>query len=1160
MRSRDDMRDLYDLDDNEEIDELNDMEETPDYYETRMREVVALRAGFRCSNRDCREHTPVVFSKKLGKKHYSGVDVLISAEVEGDPRYDRTMTETERRSVKNRIWLCTKCSAMIDQDVMKYPVSLLKEWKKDAEEYANRKLVEDIKHHQVFVNSKEDETAKTWGKRMFLEREDGKKLQELYVLPRYRLGDYIEIPKELDRMTEEEKKHIPKIGLNDYLDQILDGMVDDMEIAPISLVLGAPGTGKSCLFSYLLNREGVVCQDGRYAYAGKRVYLYRFSDLTKGFQWKKKVTPEGQEEDEDASEILKQMFRIMRGGDENANPEKDLKNTILFLDGFDECAASEAQRSALLQLMADKWGAHARIIITCRHEYISNIETLEKNISCISLQKMDISQIRQFIEKYEIARQEMVSGEGSVTGKSMMKKLLELFGIKNEESEENYGDMTEYITKKETDIYGIPIILYMMLALNLDQTYPCVAISGVYDRIFSMEGGIYERSMELNADIIETNKDEFVFDPDEEIELNIPEFDEEFGKDEEDDFEEDEEEDDFLSFLPKARFFDSSKSQTAVKKPVLDPVLRIDRDRVENYTQYLVRVSHEIALYIFSHKGEQDVKVGDLQQTLDEKGICFIDNNGNKLPLSVVFKKGTGKYINAPNPENPESTVRFIHKSMYEYFMADYIFTVMDRFYKEEDKVDGYENLHKMLPVLLKGGRITKEIEEFLSLKLEGIQGEFSLFEKAAAYMLKKGLTYHLEFYMDEEKENNPLFFSERIKVEADIFEQLIYLLQIFRDVKKCPCMFEDNSEIIQIFPKYLGLRHYAGQNGFEFDLSRMNLSGMNLSHMNLSGYLLHRIKGVRTNFQHSNLWGTLLGFSDLTGANFRYANLTYSKLKGTVLKDAAFTNADLTGTTPTAKELFDDRSMQIPWTRVIGYIPEMNTKQDIRVGDYYPDRSDKVLGRYMQEKREEREQWEKKPVKWRVLELRGNRALLVSEKILDVRRFCEESRVTSWKDSDIRKWLNDNENKDGFMKIAFNENETKRICRTLVEPDAFGDVKYETPQGEATVDSIFLLSGQEIYKYFAVKKEEGRNSSKLQLEMIPAVISMTRYAKECRTDGDRSENWWLRTVSSGAKSAMYVNVVGQVCAGGEVVEKDNIGVRPAMWIRLDNITENQPK
>ncbi|WP_156829819.1 hypothetical protein [Methylovulum miyakonense] len=66
----------------------------------------------------------------------TGVAAHICAASKGGARYKLEMTDKQRKSIDNAIWLCANCSIKIDRDEETYPVQLLLEWKSHAEENA----------------------------------------------------------------------------------------------------------------------------------------------------------------------------------------------------------------------------------------------------------------------------------------------------------------------------------------------------------------------------------------------------------------------------------------------------------------------------------------------------------------------------------------------------------------------------------------------------------------------------------------------------------------------------------------------------------------------------------------------------------------------------------------------------------------------------------------------------------------------------------------------------------------------------------------------------------------------------------------------------------------------------------------------------------------
>jgi len=97
--------------------------------------LLAARVAHRCSRPICRAQTagPQVDRHEVLNV---GVAAHITAAAEGGPRYDPEMTPTERRHIDNGIWLCQTCARLIDNDVTRFPIPTLREWKKQAEEVA----------------------------------------------------------------------------------------------------------------------------------------------------------------------------------------------------------------------------------------------------------------------------------------------------------------------------------------------------------------------------------------------------------------------------------------------------------------------------------------------------------------------------------------------------------------------------------------------------------------------------------------------------------------------------------------------------------------------------------------------------------------------------------------------------------------------------------------------------------------------------------------------------------------------------------------------------------------------------------------------------------------------------------------------------------------
>ncbi len=173
-----------------------------------------------------------------------------------------------------------------------------------------------------------------------------------------------------------------------------------------------------------------------------------------------------------------------------------------------------------------------------------------------------------------------------------------------------------------------------------------------------------------------------------------------------------------------------------------------------------------------------------------------------------------------------------------------------------------------------------------------------------------------------------------------------------------------------------------------------------------------------------------------------------------------------------------------------------------------------------------------KEEIEWLVLDIKNDKALLISKYVLDCKKFNDDYDNTNvtWETSTIRQWLNND-----FYDSAFSEEEKKRIPTVTVSADENPDYMNENVfQGDDTNDKIFLLSVKEAYNYFS--SDEKRN------------CEPTKFAKN---NGIVYNNcwYWLRTVGKTQDSAAEVED-GYVFSHGRNVNESH-SVRPVMWINL---------
>jgi hypothetical protein len=194
----------------------------------------------------------------------------------------------------------------------------------------------------------------------------------------------------------------------------------------------------------------------------------------------------------------------------------------------------------------------------------------------------------------------------------------------------------------------------------------------------------------------------------------------------------------------------------------------------------------------------------------------------------------------------------------------------------------------------------------------------------------------------------------------------------------------------------------------------------------------------------------------------------------------------------------------------------------------------------------------DKTPIQWRVLQNTGNELFLLSEYIIDCKRYHNEAVDTTWRDCDMRKWLNNE-----LFRMAFSATEQERIKTTTCTGNGEG-----SPDTE---DKVFLLSVAEVKEFTYAQDGDMRRRT-----------IATDYAKAKKADGcyvyvyDKGvaqdyivENgekrgcswWWTRTqlqIEDGSSSrATFIGARSNIKSYGKV-DIARYGVRPA--IKLDSL------
>ena len=185
-------------------------------------------------------------------------------------------------------------------------------------------------------------------------------------------------------------------------------------------------------------------------------------------------------------------------------------------------------------------------------------------------------------------------------------------------------------------------------------------------------------------------------------------------------------------------------------------------------------------------------------------------------------------------------------------------------------------------------------------------------------------------------------------------------------------------------------------------------------------------------------------------------------------------------------------------------------------------------------------------PIEWRVLEIKDDEALIISEYLLEPQVYNIEMEDITWEDSSLRIWLNGD-----FYDTAFSASEKSHIQTvTIKNPD---NPLYGTPGGNDTEDNVFCLSLEEVQIYFADANDRMAALTDYAISRGASVNEDTKLENGMKTGW-----WWLRTPASSANRAAEVDCFGNIDTvinedrvDGCLVFSEGISVRPALWITL---------
>ena len=623
------------------------------------------------------------------------------------------------------------------------------------------------------------------------------------------------------------EEHLPHFIYGDNenkssdLKELLTKYIDNRYENQMLLVLGQPGIGKSTLITWITAYFHSCIDD---------ILVYRFASDLKNIEWEK---------DGISKRILENLNLSYR----------DLTGKVLILDGFDEISVGANRREVLDNLYGELiYKRNIKcflLIITCRENYIQEFERVK--CKYIILQPWNEIQIKSFCNVFQIKTDAQISG-------STIKNII-----------------------KNRGVLGIPLILYMVLALNISFDNSG-SIIDVYDKIFSLEGGIYDRCIDnkqyadshriselkkqihqLSRDVaiwmFENNPDE-AFIPQEEYKKICIRFTQETGQKEkilEQDF-------------TIGNFFRLKHCEGRYG----EELYFVHRSIYEYFVAESIYSSIEDPIRVLSDESQEELasniavylKQGEITYTIGE----YLQRKIFRLFKKLSFEK-KGKFYGWWE----EAVVKMMDKGM---------------FYYTNRNINYYEN------IMIKECQCFMNILEILRLMLNSCERKY-IMEDINRKQLEKYIRYCLVHIHFSSMISNSCGINKKydgVISKEEIEDMLTYKLGEKKKFKLNK-MALNKTDFKNIDFSNANL---IATNLVEADLSNTDLRGADLSNADLRGANLQNANLRGANLQNANLRGANLQNANLRGANLECSNLKKVDLRGANLEDVRLKNAKL--------------------------------------------------------------------------------------------------------------------------------------------------------------------------------------------------------------------------------------------------------------------------
>ncbi|MCM1160537.1 MAG: DUF6273 domain-containing protein [Roseburia sp.] len=197
---------------------------------------------------------------------------------------------------------------------------------------------------------------------------------------------------------------------------------------------------------------------------------------------------------------------------------------------------------------------------------------------------------------------------------------------------------------------------------------------------------------------------------------------------------------------------------------------------------------------------------------------------------------------------------------------------------------------------------------------------------------------------------------------------------------------------------------------------------------------------------------------------------------------------------------------------------------------------------------------WER--IRWRVLENDGKTLFLMADNGLDCKSYHQQNVSVTWKDSDLRSWLNQT-----FYQAAFNQEERMAIAEQTVSNE--NNPYYGTAGGSATKDKVYLLSyGEAVNPSYGFCADGDTCSVGRRVSVSDYAHTMGASVAGDLSGGDETTYkekclWWLRTPGGPGEEGEVQNTMvycsGEAGLTGSKVTYINLACVPVLHIKTDS-------